>query len=68
MDITHVDAPSSSMHWCTTKFWIDTGIWKEMVEGICGSPFSVSNVINLESERSTAQRVASKYFTMLGKF
>ena len=33
-----------------------------MVDGIRGSPFSVSNVINLESEGSTAARPASKDF------
>ena len=58
----HIDAPSSTMHWCTTKFWIDTNIWKVMVDDMCGSPFSVSNVINLESEGSTAPREASNTF------
>ena len=65
--MTHVDAPSSTMHQCTTKFWIDTGIWKAMVDGIHGSPFSMSNVINLESEGSTAPRAASKDFCYVGK-
>ena len=45
---------------------MDTRIWKEMVDGMCGSPFSVSNVINLESEGSTAPRVASKAFRYVG--
>ena len=66
VDITHVDAPSSTMHWCTTKFWIDIGISKAMVDGICGSPFSVSNVINLESEGSMAPREDSKTFRCVG--
>ena len=66
VDITHVNAPSSTMHRCTTKFRIDTGIWKEMVDGMNGSPFSVSNVINLESEGSMAPRVASKDFHCVG--
>ena len=68
VDITHVDAPSSTMHQCTTKFWIDTGIWKAMVDGIRDSPFSMSNVTSLESEGSTAPRVASKAFRYVGKF
>ena len=55
----HMDAPSSTMHQCTTKFRMDTGIWKAIVEGIHGSLFSISNVISLESEGSTAPRVAS---------
>ena len=38
-----------------------------MVYGIHGSLFSVSNVINLESEGSTAPRVASKDFRCVGK-
>ena len=62
VDMTHVDAPSSTMHQCTTKFWMDTRIWKVIVEGMRGSPFFVSNVINLESEGSTSPRVASKDF------
>ena len=66
VDITHVDAPSSTMHRCTTKFWMDTGIWKAMVEGMHGSPFSVSNVINLESNGSTSPRAASKAFHYVG--
>ena len=47
---------------------MDTGIWKEMVDGIHGSPFSVSNVINLESEGSTTPREASKAFCYVGPF
>ena len=66
VDMTHVDAPSSTMHWCMTKFRMDTGIWKVIVEGMRGSPFSVSNVINLELEGSTAPRVASKDFCYIG--
>ena len=52
LDIMHVDAPSSTMHRCTTKFQINTRILKEMVNGICSYPFSMLNVINLESEGS----------------
>ena len=37
-----------------------------MVDGMRGSPFSVSNVINLESEGSTSPRVASKDFHYIG--
>ena len=37
-----------------------------MVDGICGSPFSVSNVINLESEGSMVPRAASKDFHYVG--
>ena len=66
VDMMHVDAPSSTMHWCTTKFWMDTGIWKAIMEGMCGSSFSVSNVISLESKGSTAPRVASKAFRYVG--
>ena len=62
----HVDAPSSTMHWCTTKFQVNTRIWKAIVEGIRGSPFSVSNVISWESEGSTAPRVASRDFRYVG--
>ena len=40
VDITHVDAPSSTMHRCTAKFQMDTGIWKA----------TGSKVISLESE------------------
>ena len=54
------------MHWCTTKFWIDTGIWKAMADGMCGSPFFMSNVINLESEGSTAPRAYSNTFHYVG--
>ena len=67
VDIMHVDAPSSTMHRCTTRFRIDTGIWKAMVEGMHGSPFSVSNVINLESEGSTAPRAAINAFCYIGQ-
>ena len=63
----HMDAPSSTMHRCTTKFQIDTGIWKEMVDGIHGSPFSMLNVINLESKGSMALRAARKAFHYVGK-
>ena len=66
VDIMHVDSPSSTMHRCTTKFWIDPKIWKAMVDGMHGSPFSVSNVINLELEGSTAPRAASKDFHYIG--
>ena len=66
VDITHVDAPSSTMHWCIAKFQIGTRIWKAMVDGMHGSPFSVSNVINLESEGSTAPRVTSNSFYCAG--
>ena len=66
VDMTHVDAPSSTMHQCTTKFRMDTEIWKAIVEGMCGYSFSVSNMINLESEGSTAPRVASKDFHCVG--
>ena len=66
VDITHMDAPSSTMHWCMTKFRIDTRIWKVMVDGIYGSPFSVLNVINLESEGSTTPRADSKAFRYIG--
>ena len=37
-----------------------------MVDGMHGSPFSMSNVINLESEGSTAPRAASKAFCCVG--
>ena len=37
-----------------------------MVDGIHDSPFSVSNLINLESEGSTAPRAASKDFRCVG--
>ena len=63
----HVDTPSSTMHRCMTKFQIYTEIWKEMVDGIHGSPFFVSNVINLESEGSTTPRAASKDFCYVGQ-
>ena len=66
VDMTHVDAPSSTMHRCTAKFWMDTGIRKVIVEGMHGSPFSMSKVIILESEGSTAPKAASKYFRYVG--
>ena len=66
VDITHVDAPSSTIHRYTTKFQMDTRIWKEMVEGMHGSSFSVSNVINLDSEGSTTPIAASKDFRCIG--
>ena len=66
VDMTQVDAPSSMMHQCTTKFRIDIRIWKAMVDGILGSPLSKSNVINLESEGSMAPRVTSKDFHCVG--
>ena len=66
VDMTHMDAPSSTMHRCMTKFQIDSEIWKVMVDGMRGSPFSVSNVINLESEGSTAPREASNAFHCIG--
>ena len=67
VDMTHVDAPSSTMHWCKTKFWMDTGIWKAIVEGMDGSPFFMSNVINLDSEGSAAPRADSKAFHCVGR-
>ena len=66
VDITHVDAPLSTMHRCMTKFRMEIRILKEMVDSICGSPFSVSNVINLESKGSMEPRVASKDFRCVG--
>ena len=66
VDIMHVDSPSSTMHRCTTRFQIDIEIWKVMVDGMHGSPFSMSNVINLELEGSTAPRAASKAFRYVG--
>ena len=63
----HVDSPSSTMHRCTTKFWIDIRISKEMVDGTHGSPFSILNVINLELEGSTDPRVASRDFRYVEK-
>ena len=63
----HVDAPSSMMHRHTNKFQMDINIWKAMVDGIHGSPFSMSNVISLESEGSTRLRAASKAFHFVGK-
>ena len=62
VDIKHMDSPSSTKHRCQTKFQMDTGIWKAIVEGMRGSPFSMSKVISLESEGSTAPRAASKAF------
>ena len=64
--MTHVDAPSSTMHQCTTKFRMDTKIWKAIVEGMRGSPFSMSKVIILESKGSTAPRATSKAFYYVG--
>ena len=58
----HVDAPLSTMHRCMTKFRMEIRILKEMVDSICGSPFSMSNVVNLDSEGSTAPREARKTF------
>ena len=55
------------MHKCMTKFWIDSGIWKAMVDGIRGSPFSVSNVIKLESKGSIELRAASNAFCCVGQ-
>ena len=66
VDITHMDSPSSTMHRCTTKFWMDIGIWKVMVDGMHSSLFSMSKVINLELEGSTIPRVASKAFHCVG--
>ena len=66
VDMTHVDAPSSTMHQCTTKFQMDTNIWKAIVEGMHGSLFSVSKVIILDSEGYTAPRVASRDFHYVG--
>ena len=45
---------------------MDTRICKEMVYGMRGSPFSMSNVINLELEGSTAPRATSKAFCYAG--
>ena len=66
VDMTHVDAPSSTMYQCTTKFWMDTRITKAIVGGTRGSLFSLSKVISLESEGSTATRAASKDFRYVG--
>ena len=66
VDMMHMDAPSSTMHQCTTKFWMDSKIWKVIVEGMCGSSFSMSNVMSLESKGSTAPREASKVFCYVG--
>ena len=46
---------------------MDTRIWKEIADGIRISPFSVLNVINLESDGSTVPREASKAFQCIGK-
>ena len=64
--MTHMDSPSSTMHRCTTKFRMDTIIWKVIVEGIHGSLFSMSNMISLESEGFSSPRVASKDFHYIG--
>ena len=45
---------------------MDTGIWKEMVDGMHGSLFSMSNVIKLDLEGFTMPRVASKDFRYIG--
>ena len=45
---------------------MDTGIWKAIVEGMHGSPFSMSNVISLELEGSTSPREVSKDFHYVG--
>ena len=66
VDMTHVDAPSSTMHRCTTKFRMDTRIWKAIVEGMRSSLFFVSKVIILESEGSTDPRVTIKAFRYIG--
>ena len=66
VDMTHVDAPSSTMHQYTTKFRMDTEIWKVIVEGMHDSLFSVSKVISLESEGSTTPRAVSKDFRCVG--
>ena len=66
VDMMHVDAPSSTMHRCTTKCRMDTKIWKAIVEGMHGSPFSISNVISLELKGSTTPIVASKAFLYIG--
>ena len=66
VDMTHVDAPSSTIYRSTTKFQMDTRIGKAMVDGMHGSLFSMSKVISLESEGSTAPRAASKAFCCVG--
>ena len=66
VDMMHVDAPSSTMHQCKTKFRMDIGIWKAIVEGMRGCPFSVSNVISLESEGSTTPRATGRPFCYVG--
>ena len=66
VDMTHMDAPSSTMHRCTAKFRMDTRIWKVIVEGMRVSSFSMSNVISLESEGSTSPREAGKVFHCVG--
>ena len=66
VDMTHMDAPSSTMHRCTTKFRMDTRIWKAIEEGMHDSPFSVSKVIILESEGSTTPREASRVLHCIG--
>ena len=45
---------------------MDTGIWKVIVEGMCCSLFSISNVMSLESEGSTDPRVTIKAFRYIG--
>ena len=66
VDMTHMDDPSSTMHRCTTKFRMDTRIWKAIVEGMHGSLFSVSKVISFESKGCTTPRAASKDFRYVG--
>ena len=66
VDMTHMDAPSSAMHRCTTKFRMDIEIWKAIGEGMRSSPFSMSNMIKLESEGSTAPKLVSKDFHYVG--
>ena len=46
---------------------MDIRIWKAIVDGMRGSPFSVSKVISLESEGSTAPRAASRDFRCVGR-
>ena len=45
---------------------MDTGIWKEIVDGMNGYPFFVLNVINLELEGSTDPRADSNAFRCVG--
>ena len=66
VDMMHMDPPSSTINRCATKFQMDTGIWKAIVEGMRGSLFFVSKVISLDSEGSTDPRAASKDFHCIG--